>query len=134
MRFERNHAAVILNQWLPAAHHGDAVGDSARRLRDIMRGRGIESQIYALSIDDNLTGDIRYFDHKDSKLGDVTILHFAVPSPMTNAFASLPRGRVLQYHNVTPSHFFAPYDAAIFKLANLGRIELKSLINELIIP
>ena len=128
MRFERNHAAVIVNQWLPAAHQGDAVGDNARRLRDIMRGREIESHIYALSIDDNLTGDIRHFDHKDSKLGDVTILHFAVPSPMTNAFASLPRGRVLQYHNVTPSHFFAPYDADIFKLADLGRTELKSLI------
>ena len=29
---------------------------------------------------------------------------------MTAAFARLPRGRVLQYHNVTPAHFFAPYD------------------------
>ena len=119
---------MVLNQWLPAAQRGDAVGDNARRLRNLIRKRGIESHIYALSIDDNLTGDIRYFDHQDSKLGDVTILHFAVPSPMTNAFASLPRGRVLQYHNVTPSHFFAPYDTGIFKLANLGRTELKSLI------
>jgi len=119
---------VILNQWLPAAHRGDAVGDNARRLRDLIRKRGIESHIYALSIDHDLTDDVRCFDHQDSKLGDITILHFAVPSPMTNAFAALPHGRVLQYHNVTPSHFFAPYDAGIFNLANLGRTELKSLI------
>ena len=40
---------------------------------------------------------------------------------MTEAFARLPRGRVLQYHNVTPAHFFAPYDAGVFRLAALGR-------------
>ena len=46
---------------------------------------------------------------------------------MTEAFARLPRGRVLQYHNVTPAHFFAPYDAGIFRLAALGREELATL-------
>jgi len=29
---------------------------------------------------------------------------------MTAAFAALPGGRVLQYHNVTPAHYFAGYD------------------------
>jgi glycosyltransferase involved in cell wall biosynthesis len=36
--------------------------------------------------------------------------------------------KVLQYHNVTPPHFFAGYDAAIFRLAKLGREDLKSLV------
>ena len=40
----------------------------------------------------------------------------------------LKSGRVLQYHNVTPAHFFAGYDAAIFRLAMLGREDLKSLV------
>ena len=38
----------------------------------------------------------------------MTIFHFALPSPMTDAFAKLRTGRVLQYHNVTPASFFAP--------------------------
>jgi glycosyltransferase involved in cell wall biosynthesis len=46
---------------------------------------------------------------------------------MTEAFAALPRGRVLQYHNVTPAHFFAPYDANLFRLAALGREEIRRL-------
>jgi glycosyltransferase involved in cell wall biosynthesis len=46
---------------------------------------------------------------------------------MTDAFARLPHGRVLQYHNVTPAHFFAPYDANVFRLATLGRAELGTL-------
>ena len=37
--------------------------------------------------------------------GDLTIFHYALPSPMTAAFAALPAGRVLQYHNVTPARY-----------------------------
>ena len=47
---------------------------------------------------------------------------------MTQAFRDLPRGRVLQYHNVTPATFFAPYDADIFRLAAIGRDELGTLV------
>ena len=47
---------------------------------------------------------------------------------MTEAFASLGRGRVLQYHNITPAQFFAPYDPGLFRLAALGRRELATLV------
>jgi L-malate glycosyltransferase len=118
---------MIVNQWVPAAHKGDAIGDSARRVRDLLRARGHESEIYALTIDDDLLGEVRPFQEAGATRGDVTIFHYAVPSPMTEAFAALPRGRVLQYHNVTPAHFFAPYDANIFRLATLGREQIRGL-------
>jgi glycosyltransferase involved in cell wall biosynthesis len=47
---------------------------------------------------------------------------------MTAAFASLDGARVLQYHNITPAAFFAPYDAGMFRLAALGRQELRTLV------
>jgi glycosyltransferase involved in cell wall biosynthesis len=47
---------------------------------------------------------------------------------MTDAFASLPGGRVLQYHNITPAEYFAPYDPGMFRLAALGRSELRTLV------
>lgn len=119
--------AMTVNQWVPAAHRGDAIGDSARRVRDRLRRMGHDSEIFALTIDDDLRGDIRPFADPAASTGDVTIFHFAVPSPMTDAFARLPRGRVLQYHNVTPAHFFAPYDPGIFRIATLGRQELATL-------
>ncbi len=118
---------MIVNQWVPAAHRGDAIGDSARRVRELLRARGHGSDIYALTIDDDLRGDVRPFHDPTAALGDLTIFHYAVPSAMTDAFAALPRGRVLQYHNVTPAHFFAPYDANIFRLATLGREEIRRL-------
>jgi glycosyltransferase involved in cell wall biosynthesis len=118
---------VIINQWLPAAHRGDAVGDNARRLRALLRGMGHDSELFSLTIDDDLRDDVRPFDDPAAKRGDVTILHYALASPMTEAFASLGSRRVLHYHNVTPSFYFAPYDPGLFRLASLGRSELATL-------
>lgn len=118
---------MIVNQWVPAAHTGDAIGDSARRVRDLLRRMGHESDIYALTVDDDLRDEIRSFHDPAARRGDITIFHFALPSEMTDAFARLPRGRVLQYHNITPAHFFAPYDPDIFRLLALGRQELQTL-------
>jgi hypothetical protein len=118
---------MIVNQWVPAAHRGDAIGDSARRVRDILRRLGHTSDIFALTIDDDLREEIRSFNEPDARRGDITIFHFALPSPMTKAFTRLKSVRVLQYHNVTPAPFFAPYDAGLFRLAMLGRQDLESL-------
>ncbi|MCC7416321.1 MAG: glycosyltransferase [Acidobacteria bacterium] len=119
---------MIVNQWVPAAHRGDAIGDSARRVRGLLREMGHLSEIYALTIDDDLRDDVRPFGDPAAARGDLTIFHYALPSPMTAAFAALPRGRILQYHNVTPAAFFALYDPALFRLASLGRQELGTLV------
>jgi L-malate glycosyltransferase len=118
---------MIINQWVPAAHRGDAIGDSARRVRDMLRAANHQSDIFALTIDDALRDDVRPFSDPAARQGQITFLHFALPSPMTEAFATLPGLRVLQYHNITPAAFFAPYDAGMFRLAALGRQELRTL-------
>jgi len=118
---------MIVNQWVPAAHRGDAIGEGALRLRELIRRMGHRSDLYTLTMDDDLQGEVLPFEDPGSRRGDLTILHFALPSPMTDAFARLPGGRVLQYHNVTPARFFAPYDPALFRLAVLAREELATL-------
>jgi glycosyltransferase involved in cell wall biosynthesis len=119
---------MIIHQWVPAAHRGDAIGDSARKVRDLLRRMGHESELFALTIDEQLRNDVRPFADPEAARGDVTIFHFALPSPMTEAFAALSGARVLQYHNITPAAFFAPYDAGLFRLAALGRRELATLV------
>jgi glycosyltransferase involved in cell wall biosynthesis len=116
-----------IHQWVPAAHRGDAVGDSARTVRQLLRGMGHQSDIFALTIDDDLRGDVLPFSDPAAARGDVTIFHFALPSPMTDAFARLTGVKVLQYHNITPASFFAAYDPGLFRLAALGRKELATL-------
>jgi glycosyltransferase involved in cell wall biosynthesis len=119
---------MIINQWVPAAHKGDAIGDSARAVRDILRRGGHTSELYALTIDEDLRDDVLSFGDASARTGDVTIFHFALPSPMTEPFAALHGVRILQYHNITPAGFFAAYDPQLFRLAALGRQELRSLV------
>jgi len=94
----------------------------------MLRALGHDSEIYALTIDDDLRGDIRPFDDDAARTGHVTLFHYALPSPMTEAFRAVKGARVLQYHNVTPAEFFAPYDPVLFRLAVLGRQELATLV------
>jgi L-malate glycosyltransferase len=127
LRIPHSALHMIVHQWVPAAHRGDAIGDSARRVRQLLRAMGHESDIFALTIDDDMRDEARSFAEPDARRGDLTIFHFALPSPMSAAFAALPGGRVLQYHNITPAHFFAPYDPGVFRIAALGRRELATL-------
>ncbi|MEW5983938.1 MAG: glycosyltransferase [Acidobacteriota bacterium] len=118
---------MVIHQWVPAAHRGDAIGDSARRVRDVLRGMGHDSDLFALTIDEDMREEARPFSDPAAREADVTIFHFALPSPMTEAFAGLRAAKVLQYHNITPARFFAPYDPGLFRLAAIGRRELASL-------
>jgi len=119
---------VIVNQWLPTAHYGDAIGDSARRVRQLLRQLGHSSEVYAIEIEPALNDDVLPFDDPGAMRGDVTIFHYGIQSPMTAAFQALSGRRVLQYHNVTPAEFFAPWDSGLFLLATRGREELAALI------
>jgi glycosyltransferase involved in cell wall biosynthesis len=119
---------MIVNQWVPAAHRGDAVNEQARVIRDLVRSWGHDSEIYALTIDENMRDEAKPWGDWNARDGDVTILHFALPSPMTAALRTAPGARVLYYHNVTPAKFFAPFDPGIARLAVLGRQELHTLV------
>ena len=48
-RARRGKALMRVHQWVPAAHKGDAIGDSARRVRDFLRAMGHDSDIFALT-------------------------------------------------------------------------------------
>ena len=74
---------MIVNQWLCAAHAGDGIGDHARRIQMLLRSMGHESEIYSLTVDEELRALIRRFDQPGWNGGDVTIFHYALPSPMT---------------------------------------------------
>jgi glycosyltransferase involved in cell wall biosynthesis len=117
---------VIVNQWVPAAHRGDAVGDHARRARDLFRAWGHESDLFVMSADANAQDDVRSWQ-EDARTGDVTILHFATASPMSAAFGTLSGRRILYYHNVTPAKFFTPYDANLARISSTARAELAAL-------
>ncbi len=117
-----------VDQWVPAAHRGDAIGDEAIRIRDVLRRAGMESDVFSLHVDDDLAGEVLEFSERpQSPRSDVSILHFALPSPLTEAFVEASGKKVLIYHNITPSRFFVNYDNELVRIAEAGTRELVSL-------
>jgi glycosyltransferase involved in cell wall biosynthesis len=117
-----------VNQWVPTGHFGDAIGDEALRIRTALRRAGFDSDIYALEVDEEVRDEfLPYQARADTKPEDVVILHFALPSPLSEAFRSVPGKKVLIYHNITPASYFVGLDEEMVRIAVKGREELHSL-------
>ncbi len=117
-----------VDQWVPALHRGDAIGDSARLMRDALRRAGHTADVWALEIDADLAADGRPFaEWRAGSAQDVVILHYALPSPLSDALRAHRGRRVLLHHNVTPPEFFAPWDPELERICRLGREQLGTL-------
>ena len=117
-----------IDQWVPALHRGDAIGDSARLMRDAFRAWGHEADVYGLELDEDLEGDGRPFSQwRAGGAGDVVILHYALPSPLSDALEAHRGRRVLLHHNITPPEFFVGHDPELARICAIGQREFRRL-------
>jgi glycosyltransferase involved in cell wall biosynthesis len=117
-----------VDQWVPALHRGDAIGDSARLMRDAFRSWGHAADVFALELDEDLEGDgRRWAEWRTGAPDDVVLLHYALPSPLTPALREVACRRIVLHHNITPPEFFAGWDAELTRICELGRRELPTL-------
>jgi glycosyltransferase involved in cell wall biosynthesis len=120
---------VRVDQWVPTLHRGDAIGDSARLMRDAFRRWGHSADVYALELDADLEGDGKpWGDWAPGGPDDVVILHYALPSPLTAALRAHRGRRVLLHHNITPPEYFVGWDEEMVRICSLGRDELRTLV------
>jgi glycosyltransferase involved in cell wall biosynthesis len=118
-----------IDQLVPAFHRGDAIGDTAFHMKRFFLSQGFRSEIYCLTRDDGLEKDARLFsEFPEPGPSDVTILHFALASPLSKAFGDLPSRRVILYHNLTPPEFFESYSQEMARISRIGREDLISLV------
>jgi glycosyltransferase involved in cell wall biosynthesis len=117
-----------VNQLVPSYHRGDAIGDTAGHIKRFLLSQEFSSEVYCLDRDRGLEGESELFGHFPAlDEGDITIFHFALPSPMTEAFKRLPGKKVLIYHNITPAEFFEDFSEEMARITRLGREEAASL-------
>lgn len=118
-----------IHQMVPALHDGDAIGDSARAMRDYFRSHNYEADIFAYDIDESLTDEAVSFQKRTPEMGekDLLILHYALPSGMTDFLKRSFCKKSIIYHNITPSYYWMNYDPSLLHLASAGRRELESL-------
>ncbi|MFW6160686.1 MAG: glycosyltransferase family 4 protein, partial [Acidobacteriota bacterium] len=118
-----------VDQLIPAFHRGDAIGDTAFHIKSFLNQQGLQSEIYCLSRDEGLEQDSVIFNaFSPPAPSDITILHYALPSPLTDEFFNLASRKILLYHNITPHRFFEDYSAEMSLISRIGREELVKLI------
>ncbi len=118
---------MIIEQFLPAFHYGDATSNSALAFHNYLKVKGVESRLISLTSDKSVREKVILF--KDYKLNkeSVKILHFAIPSLLTDFFRKTGGKKVIIYHNITPSLFFTDYSEFLTKFTNDGRSHLAVL-------
>ena len=118
-----------IHQFVPMLHRGDAVGRHTLRLRDVMAARGIRSQIYVEMDDPETAAETRPFaDYAhEAEHGDVLVYQFATASAIASWLRERSEPLVVNYHNVTPPEFYAPWDNGMARHQLRAQLELRAL-------
>ncbi len=125
-------AVRAIHQILPTILSGDAIGNHVLELRRLFRGWGYASEIFAQQWQPGLSTQVQPYlsytrlSHPDNLL----ILHFSIGGEVNRFVVGLPDRLILYYHNITPAHFFAPYDAQIALSLDEARRDLASFAGQ----
>jgi len=109
---------------MPGFLYGDAVGNQATRIRDLLRRWGYRSQVYAQFRDRRLDNPGEDYCRCRPAPDDLVIFHYSIGSPVTEFVRRLPCRVLVYYHNVTPAGFLRGYNEPLADLLDQGRREL----------
>jgi glycosyltransferase involved in cell wall biosynthesis len=113
-----------IHQIMPGFLYGDALGNQAIRIRELLREWGFRSQVYAQFRDRRLDDPGVDYRRYEGSVDDITIFHYSIGSPVTEFVQQLPSQVVPYYHNVTPPGFLRGYNEPLADLLEQGRREL----------
>ncbi|MFQ5611935.1 MAG: glycosyltransferase family 4 protein [Anaerolineae bacterium] len=115
---------IAIHQIMPGFLYGDALGNQAAYIRNLLREWGYRSQVYAQFRDNRRADPGLDFTRCTGQPDDVLIYHYSIGSPLTGFVRGWPGKLVVYYHNVTPAHFLRDYNPEMADLLAQGRQEL----------
>ncbi len=116
-----------IHQFLPTLDPGDAVGNHTLEAQRLLRGLGLESEVYTQTVHHSMVGRAQSFQ-KFTGGPDVAVLyHLAVGSVLADLLLSRPEPLVVDYHNITPAKFFDEWDPPILHAVEWGRAQMIAL-------
>lgn len=119
-----------VHQMLAALSYGDAIGNEALRIQQILKDQGFDSEIFAESVHPEMAGKARkLWDYGAIANPDnVLILHFSIGAGVSTFAHHLPDRILLIYHNITPARWFVPFHEHLAGLCYHGRRELAAFV------
>ncbi len=116
-------------QFVPTLVPGDATGMHAMMISKSLQGRNIETKIYVEDVKkDQIGGAVRFTNYaRENRPDDIVVYHLAAPSAIADFLSSRSETLVIVYHNITPAHFFEPWD----QVAATGQIWARAQLSRL---
>lgn len=89
-----------------------AVGNHAMAINDVLQDNGFDVQMYAETIRPQFIDRVSTFETFQDTLNkeDVVFYQFANPSPMADLLYERECQLILNYHCITPAHYFEKFD------------------------
>lgn len=108
---------------------GDAISREARTFRDVFRGMGCESDIFAPAgnTSEKMAGDARPLEEFQVGADDTVLYHFSIGSEAADLFTKAGGRKIVRYHNITPGEFFDGFDDDLAVRLRAGRAELEGI-------
>lgn len=119
---------VAMHQFIPTFAPHDAIGNHTRGVRDVLRGLGIRSDIYVDGARGELASECR--DYRSFRGDDEPtwlLYQASTGSPMGDFLVDRPEPVIVDYHNITPASFFAPWEPHVGAELHAGRRQLAAL-------
>ena len=121
---------TAVHQFLPTFAHRDAIGTHALHAQRVLRGMGLESEIYAHGI--ARTGrrqarPYRRFGRQPLPPSTFLLYQLSTGSPVAEFVRARPERKLVNYHNVTTPALFAPWEPQVAAECEKGRRELRAL-------
>ena len=122
-----------IDQFVPSFVKHDAISNHVQQARRVLRDAGYSSDIYYEHLDPRLEGQARPFA-ECSPAADperLILYHASTHSEMTDWLVGAARGGqalALDYHNITPSEFFARWEPLAARSMDLARRQLAELV------
>lgn len=97
-----------VDQILPSFGYYDAIGIDNRSIRDLLRSKGFESDIFAE--EGVMPGECRHLSEYTpyASRGNLLIHHFSIGSLVPYYLMGAASTKITRYHNITPAKYF-PY-------------------------
>ncbi|TAN22843.1 MAG: glycosyltransferase [Actinomycetota bacterium] len=98
-------------------------------IQKALEAKNIESKIYVEEVKKGQIGGATRFTAyaSENRPDDILIYHLAAPSAIADFLSSRSETLVVVYHNITPSHFFEPWD----QVAATGQIWARAQLSRL---
>src|SRR5262245_52038455 len=114
---------TAVHQFHPGSSVGDAITNELLELRSVLRRSGLASDVFAEHVGPGLEGRLRPLTDYEGDARALLIVHHSMGFDAFRRVIALPDRKLLRYHNITPSHFFA--DPVLRSYAEKGRLQLR---------